>query len=117
AAAQGGSVSVTWQAVPGASSYRVQLLDLQADGPAGEAVVTSRTSATVPLGDLPEERAGIAVEAFRSFEPDGAPSAVAFGFVSAGPPGGSGARWQMFAPEDFTRRAPRARLAPLPAPA
>jgi hypothetical protein len=112
---QGGIVSITWQAVPGAASYRVQLLDLQADERVGEALVTSRTSASLPLGDLPEERAGIAVEAFRFLEPDGAPAAVGFGFVSAGAEGGSGARWQMFAPEDFRGAAVRAsfeRLAP-----
>ena len=79
---------MTWEAVPGAAGYRVQLLDLPADELVGEAAVTAATSATMLLGGLPEERAGIAVQALSSLEAGGAPvGSSAFGFVSAGPAG------------------------------
>src|SRR5207248_2636720 len=91
--------------------------DFAADEPVGEAVLTSGTSASIPLGDLSEERAGISVEAWSVLGPDGTPVSVSrsVGFVSAGPWGGTGARWQMFAPEDFSGGALRSsfeRLAP-----
>ena len=105
---------MTWEAVPGVAGYRVQLLDLPADELVGEAAVTAATSATMLLGGLPEERAGIAVQALSSLEAGGAPvGSSAFGFVSAGPAGGDGARWQMFAPEDYSGDALRASFAAL----
>ncbi len=117
ATAQDGTVSVSWDGVRGASSYRVQLVDLAADEPVGAAVVTSGTSASIPLGELSEERAGIEVEAWSALEPDGTPRSVSrsAGFVSAGPNGGTGARWQMFAPEDFSGDALRASFSQLAA--
>jgi hypothetical protein len=115
ATAQDGTVSVSWDAVRGAASYRVQLMDLAADEPVGEAAVTSGTSASIPLGELSEERAGIEVEAWSALQPDGTPRSVSrsAGFVSAGPNGGTGAPWQMFAPEDFSGDALRASFAQL----
>jgi len=115
ATAPDGTVSASWQGVRGAGGYRVQLIDLGADEPAGEAVLVRGTSASIPLGQLVAQRAGIAVEAWSALEPDGTPLAVsrAAGFVSAGPAGGIGARWQMFAPEDFSGDALRAGFAQL----
>jgi len=117
AGAPDGTVSVTWEAVRGAAGYRVQLVDLGADERVGEPVVVRGTSAAVPLGSVPAQRAGIAVEAWSALEPDGTPLAVSVapGLVSAGPSGGAGARWQIFAPEDFSGdslRADFAQLAP-----
>src|SRR5207237_1569822 len=67
-------------------------------------------SASVSLGSVPAQRAGISVEAWSALEPDGTPLAVsvARGFVSAGRSGGTGARWQIFAPEDFSGDSLRA---------
>jgi len=110
AAAPDGAVSVTWEAAGGAAGYRVQLVDLGADEPVGEPVVVHGTSASVSLGSVPAQRAGISVEAWSALEPDGTPLAVSVapGFVSAGPSGGTGARWQIFAPEDFSGESLRA---------
>jgi hypothetical protein len=115
AAAPDGAVSVAWEEAAGAAGYRVQLVDLGADEPAGEPVMARGTSATVPLGSLPAQRAGIVVEAWSALEPDGTPLAVstAAGLVSAGSSGGTGARWQIFAPEDFSGDTLRAEFPPL----
>src|SRR5207237_1271360 len=90
-----------------------------------EPLVTTSGSATLPLGTLPLDRAGIVVESWTSLVPGDAPLAVsrALGLVSAGSSGGTGAAWQIFAPQDFSGgqlRASFPSLAPAqppPAPA
>src|SRR5438105_11954275 len=104
AAVDGFQVHVDWNGVPAARAYHVQVVDLDADEPIGEPLVTTSRSATLPLGTLPLDRAGIVVESWTSLVPGDAPLAVsrALGLVSAGSSGGTGAAWQIFAPEDFS---------------
>jgi len=78
-------------------------------------VLARGTSAALPLGTLSIQRAGVLVDSWTSVDRDGNPASPvrAAGFVSAGPDGGDGARWQIFAPEDFVAGALRARFAQL----
>ena len=117
AAAPAALVEVGWDPVESAAGYRVQLVDLEANESVGEAVTVTEAAASLPLGTLPLQRAGIAVEAWSALEPGDAPLAVsrATGFVSAGASGGTGDRWQIFAPPDFTSDSLDARFAYLDA--
>jgi hypothetical protein len=104
ATADGSQVQVDWKGIPAARAYHVQVVDLDANEPIGDPLVTTADSATISLGTLPLERAGIVVESWTSLVPGDAPLAVsrAVGVVSAGSSGGTGAAWQIFAPQDFS---------------
>ncbi|MFL5391585.1 MAG: hypothetical protein ACJ79G_01980 [Myxococcales bacterium] len=115
AAVSGPTLRVSWNGIPAARAYHVQLVDLDVNESIGEPVIVTSASASLPLRDLPLERAGIVVEAWTSLVPGDAPLAVsrAPGLVSAGGSGGSGAAWQIFAPEDFSSGELRASFAAL----
>jgi hypothetical protein len=104
AAADGSQVRVSWKGIAAARAYHVQVVDLDDNEPIGEPLVTTADSATLPLGTLPLDRAGIVVESWTSLVPGDAPLAVsrAVGVVSAGSSGGMAGAWQIFAPEDFS---------------
>jgi len=104
AAVDGTTARVEWKGVPAARAYHVQVVDLDANEAIGEPIVTTSDSATLPLGTLSLDRAGVVVESWTSVVPGDAPLAVsrAMGLVSAGSLGGTGAGWQIFAPEDFS---------------
>ena len=104
AAMDGSQVRVDWKGIEAARAYHVQIVDLDANEPIGEPFVTTSNSATLPLGTLSLDRAGIVVESWTSLVPGDAPLAVsrAVGLVSAGSSGGTAAAWQIFAPEDFS---------------
>ena len=104
AAVDGADAHVEWKGVAAARAYHVQVIDLDANEPIGEPIVTTSNSATLPLGTLSLDRAGVVVESWTSLVPGDAPLAVsrAMGLVSAGSSGGTGAAWQIFAPQDFS---------------
>ncbi|HZX96579.1 MAG TPA: hypothetical protein VFE90_18820 [Myxococcales bacterium] len=83
-----GAVEVTWGAAPLVETYRVQLVDFESGSPVSEPVIVHGTRAT-----LPGNASGVWVDAL--------PGGRATGVVSGGAQGGSGARWQFFAPWDF----------------
>ncbi|HEX4385522.1 MAG TPA: hypothetical protein VH083_21325 [Myxococcales bacterium] len=87
AAATAAGVEVSWDAVFGAASYTVQLVDFDS-GPVGDAVVVRGTHVT-----LPGTAAGVWVDAM--------PGSRAMAAVTAGSGGGSAATWQLFGPADF----------------
>ena len=90
ASARGGAVEVSWRSTAVAS--RVQLADLDSGAPVGDPVVV-RGSRAVLSGSA----SGVWVDAL--------PGGRAVGVVGAGDEGGTGARWQIFAPWDFRRGA------------
>jgi hypothetical protein len=94
ASAGASGIEVSWQGVPGARAYRVQLADLDTRQPRGEPAVVRGTSAH--LEGAFSRSLGVWVDALL---PDRTARGV--GFVSAGASGGSGASWQMFGPQDF----------------
>ncbi len=91
ASAQDGAVEVSWSPASGASSYRVQLVDLDTHQPLSAAVTVRGTRAT--LSGAFSQGAGVWVDAL--------PGARAVGGVTAGGAGGTGGAWQMFGPQDF----------------
>jgi hypothetical protein len=115
AAVSGSGLQVSWTGIAAARAYHVELVDLDANETIGEPAIVTSGSALLPLGNLPLERAGVVVEAWTSLVPGDAPLAVsrAPGLVSAGGSGGSGAAWQIFAPEDFASGELRASFASL----
>ena len=91
ASASAAGIEVTWAAAAGASSYRVQLADLDSGAALSDPVVVRGTGVTLP-GAF-SRSAGVRVQA----EPGGS----ATGFVAAGSSGGTGEAWQIFGPQDF----------------
>src|SRR6266478_8420468 len=90
ASARAGAVEVSWRST--APTSRVQLADLDSGAPVGDAVVVRGSRAV-----LPGFASGVWVDAL--------PGGRAVGVVGAGDEGGTGARWQIFAPWDFRRGA------------
>jgi len=90
ASARGGAVEVSWRS--NAAASRVQLADLDSGTLVGEPVVVRGSRAV-----LPGSASGVWVDAL--------PGGRAVGVVGAGDEGGTGARWQIFAPWDFRRGA------------
>lgn len=82
-------IDVSWDAVAGARSFRVQLADLDSGNPVGDPVTVEETHTTLP--GAYSRSLGVWVDAL--------PGERAYGFVSAG--GGNGSEWQMFGPQDF----------------
>jgi hypothetical protein len=105
ASAEADGVHVSWEAVPGALSYRVQLFDLDSGAQLSPAVSTRGNGALVP--GVFSRAAGVRVDA--------APGASGVGFVSAGAGGGDGSAWQIFSPQDFHGGSLHARFAALEA--
>jgi hypothetical protein len=98
ASARAGAVEVSWRST--APTCRVQLADLDSGAPVGEAVVVRGSRAV-----LPGFASGVWVDAL--------PGGRAVGVVGAGDEGGTGARWQIFAPWDFRGGALSATFADL----
>jgi hypothetical protein len=105
ASAQDGFVDVAWSAAAGATSYRVQLADLETRQPLSEAMVVHGTSARLP-GAF-SRTAGVWVEAM--------PGGRAIASVTAGARGGTAAPWQIFGPQDFRGGVLSAEFPSLPA--
>jgi hypothetical protein len=87
ASARDGEVEAFWDAAPFVK-YRVQLADLDTGQPASGAVEVKAGHAV-----LPGVASGVWVDAL--------PGGRATALVSAGARGGSGAKWQIFAPWDY----------------
>jgi hypothetical protein len=96
----GSGVEVSWDSSPLVTRHRVQLADLDRGVAASEAVTVRGTRARLP---------GVA----QGVWVDGIPGGRTAGLVSAGPSGGDGSRWQIFAPWDFRGGALTASFAEL----
>jgi hypothetical protein len=94
ASASSEGIDVSWDPVPGADAYRVQLADLETRQAVGEAKLVRETRARLP--GVFSRSAGVWVDAVR-----GSQTARAVGFVSGGALGGNGDAWQIFGPSDF----------------
>ena len=68
-AIDGSQVRVSWKGIAAARAYHVQLVDLDANEPIGEPVLATSESASLSLGTLPLERAGVSVEAWTTMVP------------------------------------------------
>jgi hypothetical protein len=83
-----GAVEVSWGQAPLVGTYRVQLVDLDSATPRSEPVTVRGNHVTVP-----GTASGVWVDAV--------PGGRVTGVVSGGAQGGTGDRWQFFAPWDF----------------